>query len=157
METHNTARLNIDNQIRHNHSIFVFHSSLYTLELSCMSMTYSLFTMISQATPTPRAISDKIYQFPIYLSQGNLNPWDAALATTSISFFIGFLGTTLDLFVILTVLFFTGTMTFFGEVDAAEEPEVISMNFLFVLDIRSNPPNPALLKSAGFMLWSAIF
>jgi hypothetical protein len=31
------------------------------------------------------------------------------------------------------------------------------MNFLFVLDIRSNPPNPALLKSAGFMLWSAIF
>ena len=46
-------------------------------------------------------ISDKIYQFPIYLSQGNLNPWDAAVATTFISFFIGFLGMTLDLFVIL--------------------------------------------------------
>ena len=85
---------------------------------------------------------------------------NAAVATTFSSFFIGFFGTVLDLFdVILTILFFGGTITFFGGVvdAAAVEPVVISMNFLFVLDIRPNPPNPDLLKSAGFMLWSASF
>ncbi len=34
----------------------------------------------------------------------------------------------------------------------ADAPDDPSMNFLLVLEIRSNPPSPALLKSDGFML-----